>query len=188
MGPTSLFTHLKIILLQCFQFSVKISCIQTDPKVSGIPLIPSICFIGYQNQCCANNIGGWSLLYSSLFSFFEVPSSKGLLLGVLEGWLLFFPSPRLLDSTFLDPPFGFFSFCHFSQVSWFLSAKLKVSQPHSFIVLLFGFPEVPAPCSWIVGSQAFWSPFCIIMWLIGTYLFFFFVCLGMPHWTVSIPT
>ena len=35
MGPTVLFTHLKIILLQCFQFSVfsfsKISSIQTDP-------------------------------------------------------------------------------------------------------------------------------------------------------------
>ena len=35
MGPTILFTHLKIILLQCFQFSVfnfnKISSIQTDP-------------------------------------------------------------------------------------------------------------------------------------------------------------
>ena len=36
MGPTTLFTHLKIILLQCFQFSVfsfsKISPIQTDPN------------------------------------------------------------------------------------------------------------------------------------------------------------
>ena len=36
MGPTVLFTHLKIILLQCFQFSVlsfsKISSIQTDPS------------------------------------------------------------------------------------------------------------------------------------------------------------
>ena len=34
MGHTILFTHLKIILLQYFQFSVsaKISCIQTDPK------------------------------------------------------------------------------------------------------------------------------------------------------------
>ena len=32
IGPTILFTYLKIILLQCFQFSVfnKISCIQTD--------------------------------------------------------------------------------------------------------------------------------------------------------------
>ena len=36
MGLTALFTHLKIILLQCFQFqfsvSVTISSIQTDPK------------------------------------------------------------------------------------------------------------------------------------------------------------
>ena len=34
MGPTLLFKHLKIILLQCFQFSVlsKINYIQTDPK------------------------------------------------------------------------------------------------------------------------------------------------------------
>ena len=34
MEPTALFTHLKIILLQCFQFSVsaKISYIQTDPS------------------------------------------------------------------------------------------------------------------------------------------------------------
>ena len=33
MALTALFTHLKIILLQCFQFSIsaKISCIQTDP-------------------------------------------------------------------------------------------------------------------------------------------------------------
>ena len=35
MGPTTLFTHLKIILLQCFQFqfsvSAKISSIQTHP-------------------------------------------------------------------------------------------------------------------------------------------------------------
>ena len=121
-------------------------------------------------------------------SFFKRPLANFLVLGVLKGWLLFFPSPRLLDSTFLDPPFGFFPFCHFSQVSWFLSARLKVSQPHSFIVLLSGFPKIPAPCSWIVGSQVFWSPFCIIIWLIGMYLFFFFVGLGMPHWIVSIPT
>ena len=36
MGSTALFTHLKIILLQCFQFqfsvSTKISSIQTDPE------------------------------------------------------------------------------------------------------------------------------------------------------------
>ena len=41
-GITALSTHLKIILLQCFQFSVsaKISYIQTDPKF--IPLLNSI--------------------------------------------------------------------------------------------------------------------------------------------------
>ena len=33
MGPTILFTHLKIILLQCFQFSATISSIQTDPTM-----------------------------------------------------------------------------------------------------------------------------------------------------------
>ena len=31
MDPTALFTHLKIILLQCFQFSI-INSIQIDPK------------------------------------------------------------------------------------------------------------------------------------------------------------
>ena len=32
MGPVALFTHLKIILLKCFEFSVfsKIGCIRTD--------------------------------------------------------------------------------------------------------------------------------------------------------------
>ena len=40
MGPTTLYTHLKIILLQYFQFSVSatISLIQTDPKCCGICL------------------------------------------------------------------------------------------------------------------------------------------------------
>ena len=37
IGPTVLFTYLKIILLQCFQFSIfsfsKISSIQTDPNI-----------------------------------------------------------------------------------------------------------------------------------------------------------
>ena len=32
MGPTILFTHLKIILLQYFQFSATINSIQTDPS------------------------------------------------------------------------------------------------------------------------------------------------------------
>ena len=43
-------------------------------------MIPPIYSPEYQNQCCASNIGGCSLLYSSLFSSFEVPSSKSPLL------------------------------------------------------------------------------------------------------------
>ena len=43
MGPTALFTHLKIISLQCFQFqfsvSAKISSIQTHPISFLIPLV-----------------------------------------------------------------------------------------------------------------------------------------------------
>ena len=56
------------------------------------------------------------------------------------------------------------------------------------MVLLLGFPDVPDPYSWIVGSQVFWSLFCIIRWLIGTYLSLFFVFLSMPPWTILIPT
>ena len=50
--------------------------LQCHPSVYGVPLIPSICYPGYQNQCCVSNIGGWSLPCSSLFPFFEIPSSK----------------------------------------------------------------------------------------------------------------
>ena len=105
-----------------------------------------------------------ALPHSSLFSSFEVYSSKASSWlsrskGVLEGWPLFFPSSRFLDSIFSDPPFSCFPFCHFSQVSWFLSVRLKDPQPPSFMVLPPGFPEVPNPYSRVVGSQAFWSLF-----------------------------
>ena len=76
----------------------------------------------------------------------------------------------------------------FSQVSWFLPSKLKDPQSSSFMVHLPGFPEVPDPYSWVVGPQIFWSLLCIIGWLIGTYLCLFFVFLGMPPWTVLVPT
>ena len=89
---------------------------------------------------------------------------------------------------FSDPPFGCFPFCHFFQVSWFLSVRLKDPQPPSFMVLLPRFLELPDPYSWVVGSQAFWSLFYIIGWLIGTYLFWFLMFLGMPPWTILIPT
>ena len=63
MGPTALFTHLKNILLQCFQFqflvSAKISSIQTDPMCakleSQIPCRPAACnFWPFQclHFCC----------------------------------------------------------------------------------------------------------------------------------------
>ena len=38
LGPTTLFAHLKIILLQCFQFST-ISGIQTDPIYAHVRII-----------------------------------------------------------------------------------------------------------------------------------------------------
>ena len=50
MGPTILFTHLKIILLQCFQFqfsvSVKINSIQTDPLCATIEIHFSLFLFG----------------------------------------------------------------------------------------------------------------------------------------------
>ena len=41
MGLTALFTHLKIILLQYFQFSIsnKISCIQAIPNLQSLAII-----------------------------------------------------------------------------------------------------------------------------------------------------
>jgi len=64
---------------------------------------------------------------------------------------------HLFRPTFLDPPFGCFPFCHFSQIGWFLSIRLKDPQPPSFMVHLPRFPKVPDPYSWVVGSQVFWS-------------------------------
>ena len=43
MSPTILFTHLKIILLQYFQFSATISSIQTDPKKFQIQIGQRLC-------------------------------------------------------------------------------------------------------------------------------------------------
>ena len=57
MGLTALFTHLKIILLQCFQFSVsaKISYIQTDPKfiqlLNGIGVVSLSARMLFAGRC-----------------------------------------------------------------------------------------------------------------------------------------
>ena len=63
--------------------------------------------------------------------------------GVLKGEHLFLPIPRLPDSIFSDPPFGCFSFCHFSQVNRFLSVELKNLQPPSLVV----FPFLGSQCT-----------------------------------------
>ena len=101
---------------------------------------------------------------SLIIFFFWCFFPKSLLLtfrsGVsLKSWHLVLLPSRLLNLTFLDSTFGYLSLCHFSQVSWFIPARLKVSQPLPFMVLFSRFPEVPAACSWIVGSQAFWFLF-----------------------------
>ena len=58
------------------------------------------------------------LHYFILWDFlFQKPQLTFPFWGVLEGWPLVFLLSRLLDSTFLDPTFGCFSFCHFFQVS-----------------------------------------------------------------------
>ena len=119
----------------------------------------------------------WWLVPSSFFtislfwgSLFKSPWLTFPFWRVLEGWPLIFLFPRLLDSTFSDPPFNYFPFCHFSQMDWFLSIKLKDSQLSSFIVHFPGFPEVLDPYSWVIGSQVFWSFFASLggWWDIST--------------------
>ena len=48
LGPTALFTHLKIILLQCFQFSI-ISGIQIDPEGEAVKVYMRLNFFCLQN-------------------------------------------------------------------------------------------------------------------------------------------
>ena len=66
MGTTALFTHLKIILLQCFQFSVfsKISCIRMDPTYFENLTIDYMFFI-FLTQMSNLVIIGYYLLYDA---------------------------------------------------------------------------------------------------------------------------
>ena len=102
MGPIALFTHLKIILLQCFQFqfsvSAKIMCIQTDPFLSIlnlsfnqlVGLIPYIKLFGtfleasYERnkglcgrllKITASNIWRYSLILRA-FDWLELPKCR----------------------------------------------------------------------------------------------------------------
>ena len=55
-------------------------------------------------------------IISSFWDFlFEKPQLTFPFWGVLEGWPLIFLLSRLLDSTFSDPTFSCFSFCHFPK-------------------------------------------------------------------------
>ena len=81
LGPILLFTYLKIILLQCFQFSVfsfsKISSIQTDPMIITWFLWPNCLFFSTWSErskvestiiffyyiICHNNFPLFSFIY-----------------------------------------------------------------------------------------------------------------------------
>ena len=69
MGLTVLFTHLKIILLQCFQFSVfsfsKISSIQTDPQCFICPCRNSL-WIAKNSICVSRREEGRKSAVSEL--------------------------------------------------------------------------------------------------------------------------
>ena len=110
------------------------------------------------------------------------------ILGDLKGLTFGFSFSKASRFHLFRPTFWLLFPLSFSQVSWFLPSKLKDPQSPSFMVHLPGFPKVPDPYSWVIGPQIFWSLLCIIGWLIGTYLCLFFVFLGMPPWTVLVPT
>ena len=64
LGLTTLFTHLKIILLQCFQFSA-ISGIQTDPMWVGVVTMLMNLFFNLKNILL------WMHLFFFFFLFFK---------------------------------------------------------------------------------------------------------------------
>ena len=97
----------------------------------------------------------------------------------LEGWLLDLSSfktftPYLFSLSFLAT--FFLSFFPSEQNPFLLGWRFSQLLP--FIVLHFGFPEVPPPCSWM-ATLSLLIPCCITGHLRRTYLsFIFFVFLG----------
>ena len=88
-------------------------------------------------------------------------------------------------SPFSDSTFGCFSSCHFSQVSWFLLARLEVFPTASLHGSSFWVPQGTGPlltncCFPSFRVFFFFFFFCIIGWLIETYLLSFLVFLGTP--------
>ena len=162
----------------CFPF------LWCHPRVPGVPLIPSICSPGYQNQCCVSNIGGWPLPHSSLFSSFGVSSSKvycclSVLVCLKELTSGFSPfkvsSSHLFRLNFwLSFPLSFFpsELIHSCHVESFPATSLHGSS--------FWVPRGTSPLFMNCWFPSLLIPFCIIGWLIGTYLFSFLVFLGTP--------
>ena len=114
------------------------------------------------NVVSATLVAGSFLIlhYFSLLRFsFQKTSVDFPVLGGPKGLTFGLSFSKISRLHFSNPSFGCFPFCHFSQVGWFLPARLKDPQPPFFMILLPGFPEVLGRCSCIVGSQAFWSPF-----------------------------
>ena len=108
----------------------------------GVPLILTICYCGYQNQCCTSNISFSHFLTIFFFWGFppKIPQWTFLFWRVLGLTFNFFS--RLLERLFRTHfwlPHSVF----FLQIGRFLPVKLKDPQPHSFMVHLPAFLEVP---------------------------------------------
>ena len=92
MGPMTLFTHLKNILLQCFQFSVfsKISCIRKDPTHFENQTIDYMFFIFLTHMSNFVIIGYYLLNDAQTYFSYIILSYKNLLFK------------QLIDGTIID--------------------------------------------------------------------------------------
>ena len=142
------------------------------PRVSGVPLIPSICSLGYQNQCCVSNIGGWSIPHSSLFPSFEVPSLK------TPSWLSRSGDPRGLtfDISFSKASkFHFFrpTFWLLSPFSFFSNELIPFYQAKTSPATFFN-----GPSSWVPWGT---RPLLISCWFLSLLILFLHIRWLMGH-------
>ena len=181
--------------IHCFWMPFTVSCFPFCSVILGFlgyHWFPLFAPLGTRTNVVSATLMAGPFLILHYLPFWRFPLQKPLAdFPVLRG-----PRKLTFDLSFskasrfhiFRPTFWLLSLLSFSQVSWFLPTKLENPQPPSFMVLLSSFPEVPNPYSWVVGSQVFWSLFCIIGWLIGTYMSLSFVFLCVPPWNVLIPT
>ena len=105
-------------------------------RVFGMPLILSFCCPGYQNQCCVNNINGWSFPYFLIAFFFcgFPPKSSQLTFlfrRILMG-LTFTPFLKASKETFQNPFLVASPCILFLQIGRFFLVMLKRS-PVTFL-------------------------------------------------------